>query len=224
MGPGCTSEPEADPLSTKTEVSTHPCHSENRPQGAGAASRGGRERAGTNTGQTSGRRPRPSGLQEPLLPAVLRPRTLAGEIAVRTVRGLGSALSREPEARCGVRGQEAAFPKEKATTGRTTFYFLCHQRSRSSVGWACPPCAHPGGDPVGPQSTPGHVRGQSALCAGTRHAPAAREIRGNRHPHPSSPPTCFSDLVKPDRDQRPWPVRTRTAGRDPGGGAHSESS
>lgn len=61
-GPGCTSEQEADPLSTETEVSTHPCHSENRPQG--------REGPGRNKhGRTSGHRPRPGGLQDPLRPA-----------------------------------------------------------------------------------------------------------------------------------------------------------
>lgn len=70
MGPGCTSEPEADPLSTKTEVSTHPCHSKNRPHGKGAARRGGRSPSGINVGQTSGRRPHTNGLLEPLLQAI----------------------------------------------------------------------------------------------------------------------------------------------------------
>lgn len=133
---------------------------------------------------------------------------------MRTVRGSESALRGESEARCGARGPEAAFPKEKATTGRSAFYFLGPQRSRSSVGWACPPCAHPRGDPAGPKSAPGHVRRQRALCTGTRHAPAAREAQGNHHPPP--PPTCFSDLVKPDRDQRTRPVRARTRAASPG--------
>lgn len=124
---------------------------------------------------------------------------------MRTVRGSESALRGESEARCGARGPEAAFPKEKATTGRSAFYFLGPQRSRSSVGWACPPCAHPRGDPAGPKSAPGHVRRQRALCTGTRHAPAAREAQGNRHP----PPPQHASLT--------WSSRTGTKGLGPSG-------
>lgn len=120
MGPGCTSEPEADPLSTKTEVSAHPCHSRNRPRGRKGTVI---NKHGPDLRSQTPRQPA-AGTASPSSAEILHSRT-------KSEPGRWEpALRRRPRPGAASPGPSAAkrLFRRRATAGRSPPYFLRHQR------------------------------------------------------------------------------------------------